>query len=246
MEDALKAGEETKARMGVKSIEELRKLSADRIVGELSAHHHLTVDGYVLAETPWESYEKGSYNEEARLHGFNGQESEAFILFEQANQNNYEGKIRKLFSGEGAEQVLALYPAANDAEAKRNWADIYSAFFFTYGHAVWERQAAGMPTYEYLFTRKNGSLGDWHSGEQVYFYGNIPEKSDLYNETDRKLSETMQRYFVNFIRTGDPNDEGLPEWPANTGAENQLLVLDEDIRLETDPFSKLYPVLDSE
>ena len=246
MEDALKAGEGTKARLGVKSVEELRELPADRIVAELSAHHHLTVDGYALEETPWESYEKGACNEEARLHGFNGQESEAFILFEQANLKNYEEKIRRLFSEEGAKRVLALYPVSTDAEAKRNWADIYSAFFFTYGHAVWERQAAGIPSYEYLFTRKNGSLGDWHSGEEVYFYGNIPARSGLYNEADRKLSETMQQYFVNFIRTGDPNGEAMPEWPANTGADNRLLVLDEDIRMETDPFAALYPVLDDE
>lgn len=246
MEDALKAGEETKARMGAKSVEEMRALPAEKIVGELSAHHHLTVDGYALAETPWESYEKDIFNEEARLHGYNGQESEAFILFEQANLGNYEEKIHRLFSGEGAKRVLALYPAKTDAEARKNWADIYSAYFFTYGHAVWERQAAGIPSYEYLFVRKNGSLGDWHSGEQVYFYGNIPEKSGLYNEADRKLSETMQQYFVRFIRTGDPNGEGLPEWPANTGAEGRLLVLDEEIRMETDPFSVLYPVLDEE
>ena len=246
MEDALKAGEETKARLGVKNVEDLRALPADRIVGELSAHHHLTVDGYALAETPWESYEKGAFNEEARLHGFNGHESEPFILFGQANRKNYEEKIRGLFSGEGAEQVLALYPAPTDPEAKRNWADIYSAFFFTYGHAVWERQASGIPSYEYFFTRKNGSLGDWHSGEEVYFYGNIPADSGLHNEADRELSETMQRYFVNFIRTGNPNGEGLPEWPANTGAENRLLVLDGEIRMEKDPFSPLYPILDNE
>ena len=246
MDDALKAGEETKDRMGIKNIEELRALPAEKIVGELSAHHHLTVDGYVLTEWPWESYQKGSFNEEARLHGFNGQESEAFILFDQANLKNYEEKIRRLFSEEGAKRILALYPATTDAEARRNWADIYSAFYFTYGHTVWERQAAGIPSYEYLFIRKNGSLGDWHSGEEVYFYGNIPAGSTLYNEADRKLSETMQQYFVNFVHTGDPNGKGLPEWPANAGAKNLLLVLDEEIRMETDPFSMLYPVLDDE
>jgi para-nitrobenzyl esterase len=56
----------------------------------------------------------------------------------------------------------------------------------------------------------------------------------------------MQQYFVNYIRTGDPNGEGLPEWPANTGTENRLLVLDETIRMEADPFAMLYPVLDDE
>ena len=248
MEDALEAGSETKARLGVKSLEEMRTLPAEKIVSELSEHHHITVDGYVLSETPWESYQKGIHNEEARLHGFNGQEAEAFILFEQANLKNYEEKVREMFSPEGAEKVLALYPATTNQEAKKYWADIYSAFYFTYGHSVWERQAEsnGIPSYEYLFTRKNGRLGDWHSGEEVYFYGNIPESSRLYNEEDRKLSDLMQQYFVNFIRTGNPNGEGLPQWPANTGAKDRILVLDQEIQMETDPFAGLYPILDNE
>ena len=248
MEDALNAGEATKKRLGVNTAEELRALPAWKIAGEFSAHHHITVDGYVLTETPWESYEKGIFNEEAHLHGFNGKESEAFILFGQANLKNYEEKVRRMLSPEGAEKALAHYPASTDTQARQNWADIYSAFFFAHGHSVWEKQAsaAGIPSYEYLFTRKNGRLGDWHSGEEVYFYGNIPPDSALYNADDRELSEIMQRYFVNFIRSGDPNGEGLPEWPANTGADGRLLILDREVRMGTDPFAALYPVLDAE
>ena len=50
----------------------------------------MTVDGFVLPQTPYEAYENGKYNEEARLHGFNLQEGEAFILFNQASMKNYE------------------------------------------------------------------------------------------------------------------------------------------------------------
>ena len=34
--------------------------------------------------------------------------------------------------------------------------------------------------------------------------------------------------------------------PVNTGAENRVLVPDETIRMEEDPFSTLYPVPDDE
>ena len=201
MEDALRAGRETKARLNAATVEELRKLPAEKLVNELSVHHHMTVDGFVLPQTPYEAYANGEYNEEARLHGFNLQEGEAFILFNQASMKNYEEKIRRFFSKENAEQVLKLYPAQTDAQARQNWADIYSAIFFTYGHHVWEKQgeANGIPSYEYLFSKSNGRLGSWHSGEEVYFYGNIPEKSGLYSASDRNLSEIMQQYFLNYI-----------------------------------------------
>ena len=93
--------------------------------------------------------------EKKALQAYIPYQSEAFILFEQANLKNYEEKIRRMFSEEGTKRVLALYPASADAEARRNWADIYSAFYFTYGHAAWARQAARIPFYEYLFIRKN-------------------------------------------------------------------------------------------
>ena len=244
LEDALKAGQETKDRLGAQTIEELRALPAEKLVEEAAYHHHITVDGFVLTETPYEAYAQGHFNEEAQLQGFNLSESAPFLLLDKTDLKNYETKVRALF-GEETEKVLALYPADTDAEAARNWAEIYTVYYFTYGHHCWSRQAVdnGIPVYMYHFKRKNGRLGDWHSGEEVYFYGNIPEKSSLYTDYDRRLSAAMQLYLVNFMKTGNPNGYGLPEW-SNMQNSRKVLVFGNDITTEYEPYIGMNLIMD--
>ena len=245
LEDALTAGRQTRLKLNAASVSDLRTIPADQLVSELSVHHHMTVDGYVLPQTPYEAYAMGVHNEEAQMHGYNLEESAPFIMFEQADLQNYASKVRAIFKEPYASRVLALYPAATEDEARRYWADIYTVIFFSYGHFCWERQAlqSGIPSYVYHFVKDNGRLGAWHSGEEVYLYGNIPSASRLYDLDDRTLSAQMKQYYLNFIRTGDPNSEGLPVWPASSG-KDKVLEWGSDIMLKDAPYLPLYGILD--
>ena len=245
LDEAYEAGRKTKEKYKAAGVEDLRKLPASELAGELSVHHHMTVDGYVLPVTPCEAYAQGIHNEEAQLHGFNREEAAPFIIFDPANLKNYESKVRAAFPAPYADRILALYPASTDEEARKAWADIFSVHFFMYPHYCWERQALknGIPSYVYHFQKTNGCIGAWHSGEEVYLYGNIPEDSALYDETDRELSRVMKQYYLNFIRTGDPNGEGLPDWPAGTG-DGRALSFSDSVQMETVPFVELYKIFD--
>ncbi len=223
LDEALETGKATKEKLGCSTVAELRALSAEQLVDEAQAHHHMTVDGYALTETPYESYQKGVHNEEAILHGYNEEESAAFIMFDRANMKNYEQKIRAYF-GEYADELLKLYPASTDEEADLYWAEIYGAVFFDYPHYCLNRLAVqnDIPVYEYLFAKKNGRIGNWHSGEEVYCYGNIPDDSTLYDSRDRELSAQMLGYWKSFSENGDPNAGGLPEWKENRGSDSVM------------------------
>ena len=244
MEAALAAGAKTKADLGVTTLEELRALPAEKLVGLASVHHHITVDGYALTETPYEALIHGVCNAESILHGFNATEGALFLIMGNANLKTYEGKVRAYFGG-FANEVLRQYPATTDAEAKAAWQDVYSAIYFTYGHHCLTRQALelGIPAYAYLFTKDNGRLGANHGGELMYFYGNIPAKSRLFDDGDRELGGIMSAYFVNFVKTGDPNGEGLPTWDAATDP-GRLLELGDRIGPVADPMVGIYSALD--
>ena len=244
MDEALETGRQTLERFGAKSIAEMRALPAEKLAAAADMNHHITVDGYILPKTPYEAYKAGEHNEEALLHGFNAEEGAPFILFAQASLKNYEEKVRAYF-GEYADEVLALYAPGTDEEARTMWMQIYSAIFFTHGHNCLSREALslGEPVWEYYFTKENGRLSAWHSGEEVYCYNNIPADSKLYDESDRALADLFSDYFVNFIRTGDPNGEGLPPWERSTDGTNVLLLGDEQ-KMVTDPYLGIDAILD--
>ncbi|MCR4618686.1 MAG: carboxylesterase family protein, partial [Lachnospiraceae bacterium] len=244
LDEALESGKELMERHGCTYINELRKIDASKLVGEADTQHHMTVDGYVLEKTPYESYKEGVYNEEKIIHGYNLHEGEAFILFSQANLSNYEGKVRDYFE-EYADEVFEIYPITTKEEVKASWEEIYSAVFFDYPHYCLNRLANEnkIPVYQYYFTKDNGRLGNWHSGEEVYLYGNIPEKSKLYTDYDRELSGIMKGYFVNFIKTGDPNGEGLPVWVQNTNSSD-VMEFGDNVGMTSERKHALFEVLD--
>ncbi len=213
-EAMLEAGDQLMKETQSRDLEDLRWLSTKELNGYTAVNHHITVDGYVLEKTPYESLAEGVCNAQAILHGFNKSEGSLFILFNNAKLKDYEEKVRALFKDQ-ADEILKIYTAADEKEAKENWIFLYSVYFFNYGHYHLSRQclANQIPCYEYTFTKNNGRLGYQHGGEMNYFYHTIPSVSRLFDESDYELEEKMSDYFVNFIRNGDPNGSNLPHWP---------------------------------
>ncbi|WP_424493377.1 carboxylesterase family protein [Salinimicrobium sp. GXAS 041] len=60
------------------------------------------------------------------------------------------------------------------------------------------------------------------------------------------FSETIQQYLENFIKTGNPNEEGLPQWPSAKAAEKNppVLIVDLETRVENAINEECYLFLD--
>ncbi len=256
MGDALKMGMDILNEFKVSSVGELRAVPAEKLVQTRYSNSAMTVDGYAIAEQPSLTYARGANHEQALLNGFNAKEADAFLLTSKATSENYEKLLRPV-AGDYAAQLAALVPPGAvtrdqkfiiDAggDAKGSLCHVYSAAWFTYSHHVWSRYllAQGRPVYEYCFTKSNSSMSNFHSGELPYAYGNLWRHARLYGEADFALSETMQAYWVNFVRTGDPNGAGLPFWEARSPESERLLQLDTQIGMIEDPYREIYPILD--
>jgi para-nitrobenzyl esterase len=87
--------------------------------------------------------------------------------------------------------------------------------------------------------------GAVHSAEIEYAMGNL-DSNHVYAWTpdDHKVSQTMQEYFANFIKTGNPNGGKLPKWPAvKPGQPASYIHIDVDTKAETEAHRGRYTVL---
>jgi para-nitrobenzyl esterase len=58
-----------------------------------------------------------------------------------------------------------------------------------------------------------------------YAYNNLKFVDRPWEATDRQLAATMSSYWINFIKTGNPNGSGLPKWPAYHATNKQVMLL---------------------
>ena len=91
------------------------------------------------------------------------------------------------------------------------------------------------------------ALGAPHACEIEYCMGNLPlVKEYAWTTDDYKVSETMQNYFANFIKTGNPNDGKLPEWAAAKSGDSHppVMILDTESKVVNAKDDARYQLLD--
>jgi len=78
---------------------------------------------------------------------------------------------------------------------------------------------ANIRTAEYFQHKLPGDeLGAFHGGELWYFFNKLNRCWRPFTSFDHELARICAGYLANFVKTGNPNGEGLPRWEADTNA----------------------------
>ncbi len=85
-------------------------------------------------------------------------------------------------------------------------------------------------SYTWFFDRQlpGDDCGAWHSSDLWYWFGTLENCWRPMEPKDYALSSQMVDYLCNFVRTGDPNGQGLPDWRPMQSSRDPVLRLGEE------------------
>jgi para-nitrobenzyl esterase len=178
----------------------------------------------------------GWNTEESNARGVLGREDPTPENFRKGVERLFGDKAAGILEHYAASTPGEVLQAATDLAGDRFIA------FSTWRWADMSARMGGQPVYRYLYARPRPPMrpemgnatpglaggvvrggdappapparGAVHSAEIEYAMGNLDSnKVYAWTPDDYKVSRTMQEYFANFIKTGNPNAAGLPEWP---------------------------------
>jgi len=98
-------------------------------------------------------------------------------------------------------------------------------------------------TYMYLFTYRTPALGGVHGAthalEIPFVFGTLDDTEfGVYpkrDEINTKISEIMMDSWISFTRSGDPNHDGIIEWPTYDIDNRYTLLFGNENKVEKDP-----------
>jgi para-nitrobenzyl esterase len=235
--NAQRDGKDYATSVGADSLAALRKLpAADLLKGKAGSVSHPVIEPYALPAGPYDAFVSGVYNDVPVLVGFNAEEARSLVNVEAVKAATFAADIERSF-GPLPAPLMGAYPHATDEQARQARLDLERDLRFGWDMWAWARlqaQFGKSRVHFYYFRRKppfpTGSVyegwGASHFAELWYVFDHLDQDKWPWSAADRELAELMSRYWTNFVKSGDPNGNGLPSWP-DFGVDGKVLHLGE-------------------
>ncbi|TIA17772.1 alpha/beta-hydrolase [Aureobasidium pullulans] len=181
-----------------------------------------TLDRYALPDTYENTLRKGAANDVPIITGNTRDESGATYGLN-ITIAEYLADLNETYSGQWVDKFLELYPGNNASQASKSENQQFTdrSIIGTWIWAQKWKQAAKSPIYTYIWDHAppGQSQGAYHESEINYVLNNLYGTDSPWTDEDYEIAATMNSYWVNFIKTGDPNGQGLTRWDKSNSKE---------------------------
>ena len=213
--------------LGAPSIAAARALPAKDLLRH-DANSWPIVDNHIIVGDQYELYRQGRYNNVPIIVGSNAEEGSLFV--QRADRAAFEKAMDRLGKFPA---ILAAYPHETDSEMLKAMQNFYRDGVFGWPAWKWaslqSQRPSGKPIYLYYFDYPGASFmsvmkGPTHASEIPYVFGSVTNPGG----EEKRLTNTMMSYWINFARTGNPNGPDLPIWPRFTPRSGMAMYLNPD------------------
>lgn len=199
------------------------------------------LDGQLVLETSEDAYKAGKQAKVPLMIGNCSAEIGGAFVSTATNKE-------ELFSQFGDLEGQAK--AAYDVDGKKEFAEVQTLINTDWVWGEPSRMTArvfvlnNQPAYIYHFGYIPSGMKQWakygagHGTEVGFVFQNLRNRDGSpVDPKEEEIAKMMNSYWTNFAKTGNPNGEGLPEWPLYNTETEQILDVQIDGKLagKTDP-----------
>ena len=233
--EAVRLGDETIVRAnGGKEpagLDEMRALEVKALLASIRGFQLPIIDGVTIADDPVTLFAKGADHPVPVMTGGNSYEGSVFA----SSGVTAETVVGLL--GDQAAAMRALYADDFAVSEARGISRIFGDMRYVFSSAAMVSSVSRrQPAYLYYVTyvepdRRATQPGTFHAGEtQLLQWGGRTAASLAAGNPGK----AMRGYWLNFIKTGDPNGAAEPVWPKSTPDQPHWMVFGETVAVKDD------------
>jgi para-nitrobenzyl esterase len=234
--------------LGVKDLAAMRALPADSILHQsqkiANVRYAPIRDGRVLPIDLNKALMNGQFNQvdliggwvtgDGGLFGDQKMDKDAFDKYIQEHYGDKADKLLKLLPHETSDQIsssmqkltLINFAVAGPYEYSRY--NNKSTYIYEFSHVPTDKP--GFPNY-----------GAFHTSDVPYALHTLHLWKRPWKDVDYDVETAMSAYWLNFIKTGNPNGSGLPKWTSFKS--NNILEIGDKVEEKSDPYQELLMAL---
>lgn len=198
-----------------------------------------TVDGTYIVQHPFDPAPAEFARDVPMIIGSNlnewGYRNRALITPQ--TMDEVRATLTEQYGAENAERYIEAYQEAYPDDDQPQHILTTTVRTRALEQAEVKAEQGGAPVYVYLFEWQSpvndGSLGAAHGMELPFMFNNIAMARTLTGggEEAYELADKISSAWISFVKTGDPNHAGIPEWPAYTAENGATMIWDNQVEV---------------